>query len=306
MSNSAYTTQLRALLCPTCGAPVTTPPQGGGFTCGYCRAVGSIGARTDARPHHAPPPPQEEQARLAKLRFQYEQGQLASPYSAFVAPADLTHLVALRPPHSWGPWFEAWKAAVAGLIQQPTMPNQRRVFWLAQLTGMAVLNLGSTDPMRARAVRETALELLPDPGHKHLLRCTLSRAACSQHDVASAEQWLAGCDPYPGNLTLDTDYRLSLSVLSLAQGRWQVILETLGNQPNAIPIDYGRDMLAGMLRVHACEELGYLQAADGQLRYWFEEEKKLDSPIIFGILKANAQLGLCQRTCARLGIHIPT
>jgi hypothetical protein len=97
-----------------------------------------------------------------------------------------------------------------------------------------------------------------------------------------------------------------LAVLSLAQGRWNVILETLGNQPNAIPIDYGRDTLAGLLRVHACEELGYTQAADGQLRYWFEEEKKLDGPVVFGILKANAKLGLCQRTCARLGIPIPS
>ena len=28
--------------------------------------------------------------------------------------------------------------------------------------------------------------------------------------------------------------------------------------------------------------------------------------VIFGILKTNAKLGLCQRTCARLGIQIPS
>jgi hypothetical protein len=212
----------------------------------------------------------------------------------------------LRPPGSWGPWFEAWKSAVALLQQQPTEHNQKRVFWLAQLTGTPVLNLGRNDPARGRAIRETALELLPDPGHKQILRCALSRAASLHHDVASAEQWLAACDPYPGNLTLDTDYRLSVACLSLAQGRWGVILEVLGNQPEAIPIDYGRDFLAGLLRVHACEELGYTQAADGQLGYWFEQEKKMSGPVIFGILTTNAPLGLCQRTCARLGIRIPS
>ena len=304
MSNNAYTTQLRALLCPSCGAPVTTPPQGGTFQCGYCRAVGTVSARQDGRPQVAPPSPAEEHARLAKLRFQYDQGQLASPYSAFVAPQDVAHLVPLRPPHSWGPWFEAWKSAVARLVQQPTPQNQQRVFWLTQLTRTKVLDLGATDPTRARAIRETALELLPDPGHKHLLRCNLSSAACLQRDLPSAEQWLAACDPYPGNLTLDTDYRIASSWLHLAHGRWPAIFETLGNQPRVIPIDYGRDFLAGLLRVHACEELGYWQAADGQLRYWFEEEKKLDGPVLLGIIKSNASLGLCQRTCARLGIQV--
>jgi len=304
MSNNAYTTQLRALLCPSCGAPVTTPPQGGSFQCGYCRAVGSFAARFDTRAQVAPPSPAEEQARLEKLRFQYAQGHLASPYSTFVAPQELTFLVELRPPNSWGPWFEAWKSAVALLSQQPTEHNQRRIFWLTQLTRTPVLNLGSTDPVRARAIRETALELLPDPGHKHLLRCSLSSAACLQGDLPSAEQWLGGCDPYPGNLTLDTDYRISSSWLHIAHRRWQAILDTLGNQPNVIPIDYGRDFLAGLIRVHACEELGYPQAADGQLGYWFEQEKKMSGPVILAILKSNAPLGLCRRTCARLGIQI--
>jgi hypothetical protein len=306
MSSNAYTTQLRALLCPTCGAPITTPPQGGQYQCGYCRTVGSVGARVDARQRVAPPSPAEEQARFAKLRFQFEQGHLASPYSSYVVPQDLTHLVKLRPPHSWGPWFEAWKHAVALLAQQPNDQNQKRVAWLATLTSTPVLALSSTDPTRARAIRETALELLPDPGHKHLMRCALASAACLQGDRASAEQWLAACDPYPGNIILDTSYRVSSSFLHIAQGRWGAVLETLGNQPGVIPIDHGRDMIAGLLRVHACEELGYPQAAEGQLRYLFEQEKRLDGPVLLAIMKANAPLNLCRRTCARLGIQVPS
>jgi hypothetical protein len=260
----------------------------------------------DAAAHHPPPSPAEEQARLVKLRFQHEQGHLASPYSTFVAPVDVAHLAELRPPHSWGPWFEAWKLAVAHLAQQPSPQNQQRVAWLAQLTATGVLELGRLDPPRARAIRETALELLPDPGHKHQIRCVLSRGACLQHDLPSAEQWLAGCDPYPGNITLDTEYRMSSSYLHVAHGRPAAVLETLGGQPGAIPIDFGRDMLAGLLRVHAWEELGQPQGADAQFAWLFEEEKKLSGPILFSILKANAPLNLCRRTCARRGIQIPS
>jgi len=304
MSN-AYTTQLRALMCPTCGAPITTSTQGGTYQCGYCRTQGTLAARSDARMQRPPPSPQDEQARLAKLRFQREQGHLASPYSSFVAPQDVAHLAQLRPPNSWAPWFEAWKRAVAMLTQQPTEQNQKRVAWLAQLCSTGVLQLGTTDPARARAIRETALDLLPDPGHKHLIRCALSRAAVLQGDAASAEQWLAACDPYPGNITLDSDYRMSVAYLCTARGQWGGVLEALGNQPGVIPLDFGRDMLAGLLRVHACEELGYPQAADGQLGWLFQEEKKLDGPVLFGIVKANAALNLCRRTFARLGIQIP-
>jgi hypothetical protein len=306
MTANAYTTQLRALMCPNCGAPVVTSPQGGTYQCGFCRAMGSIGARMDARPQRPPPSPADEQARIARLRFQHEQGHLASPYSTFVAPQDVTHIAELRPPNSWGPWLEAWKYAVGLLAQDPSAQNQKRVAWLAQLTATPVLNLGSLDPSRARAVRETALELLPDPGHKHLIRCALSRGACLQRDLPSAEQWLAACDPYPDNITLDTDYRISASYLHVAHGRSGAVLETLGNQPGAIPIDFGRDFLAGLLRVHACEELGYPQAADGQLRWLFEEEKKMSGPVLLAIMKSNAALNLCRRTCARLGIQIPS
>ena len=60
-------------------------------------------------------------------RHRADQGQLASPYSAFVTPADVTHLVPMRPPHSWGPWFEAWKSAVPRLVAQPTPPNRIQI-----------------------------------------------------------------------------------------------------------------------------------------------------------------------------------
>lgn len=306
MSSSAYTTQMRALMCPTCGAPVTTPSQGGQYQCGYCRAVGTLGARMDARPPVAQPSAQQEEARLAKLRFQYDQGQTASPYSTFVAPTDVIHLVQLRPPESFGPWMEAWRYAVGLLAQDPSEHNQKRVFWLANLTGAGVLNLGKNDPPRARAIRETALELLPDPGHKHILRCGLSRAACSLQDLQSAQDWLAGCDPYPGNITLDSEYRLSSAMLHHAYGQWSQVVGVLGNQPGVIPFDYGRHFLAGVYRVHACEELGWTQAADAQLGHWFQEEKKMDGAVIMSIIASGAPMGLCRKTCARLGIPIPS
>ncbi|CAN5820001.1 hypothetical protein BH09MYX1_BH09MYX1_61590 [soil metagenome] len=165
MSASAYTTQMRAVMCPTCGAPVTTPPQGGQFQCGYCRAIGTFGARADARPATAPLSPQQEEARIAKLRFQYEQGELASPYTTFSAPTDVIHVAQLRPPESFGPWMEAWRYAVGLLAQSSTEQNQKRVFWLASLAAAGVLNLGKTDPPRARHSRNRARPS-PRPGPK--------------------------------------------------------------------------------------------------------------------------------------------
>ncbi|MFO0736267.1 MAG: hypothetical protein U0270_10315 [Labilithrix sp.] len=303
----AYTTQFRALMCPTCGAPVTIAPQGGQFQCPYCRSIGSAGARHDGHAQRPPPSPAEEQVRISKLQMQKDMGPHASPYSSFLAPADLQFLASLRPPESWGPWFEAWKQSVIMLTQQgATEPNQKRVAWLATLTSTPVLNLGSADPLRARAIRETALELLRDPGHQHVIRCVLSRGACLQRDVASAEQWLSACDPYPSNITLDSEYRLARAYIHTANGNWNGVIEMLGNQPNVVPLDFGRDMLGGLFRVNACEELGWAQAADGQLDWLFQQERQLDGPVLFGIMKANAPLGLCRRICARRGIPIPS
>lgn len=306
MTNNAYTTQFRALMCPQCGAPVTTAPQGGQFQCQYCRAVGAAGARNDGRMQRPPPSPADEQARIAKLHFQHQMGPHASPYSSFLAPDDLKYLVALRPPQSWGPWFEAWKDACMRIAQQgATDVNQKRIAWLTTLTSTAVLNLGANDPMRGRAIRETALELLKDPGHQHNIRCVLSRAACLAHDLASAEQWLSACDPYPANITLDTEYRMASAYIHIARSSWNGVLETLGHQPNLIPMDFGRDILSGLLRTHALEELGYVPAADASLNWVFEQERHLDSPIVLSILKTNAPIGLCRRICARRGIQIP-
>lgn len=91
---------------------------------------------------------------------------------------------------------------------------------------------------------------------------------------------------------------MSASYLHTARGNYNGVFEMLGNQPGVIPLDYGRDMLAGL---HACEALGYTQAADGQLGWLFEQEKKLDGPILPSIIKANKGINLCRPTCARLG-----
>ncbi|CAN5819902.1 hypothetical protein BH09MYX1_BH09MYX1_61580 [soil metagenome] len=90
-----------------------------------------------------------------------------------------------------------------------------------------------------------------------------------------------------------------------AYGQFGQVIGVLGNQPGVVPFDYGRHFLAGLYRIHACEELGWTQAADAQLAHWFAEEKKMDSPVVLSIMSAGAPLGLCRRTCARLGIQIP-
>jgi hypothetical protein len=63
------------------------------------------------------------------------------------------------------------------------------------------------DPERCRATYETALEALPSPAHKEIMRCRLARAARKAGDITAAYAWFDGCDPKPSDLEADSDYR---------------------------------------------------------------------------------------------------
>lgn len=301
MTRDAYTTKLRVLLCPNCAATISSASEGGRYRCEYCGAIGVIDARIDAHAGHAPI---DEAARLAGLRLQFEQGHLASPYSPYLVPKDVLHLLELRPPASDAPWRKAWKRAVEKLAHKASKTAQRRVYCLANMVSTAVLSLGQTDPLRARAVLETAIELLPDAGYKQIFRCDLVSSALRAGDLASAQTWLAGCDPHAHNLTVDTNYRVAAARIHCARGEWAPMLALLGREPDEIPIEWSCDVLAGLLRVHALEAVGERAAADAQLDHWIQRDQRRDGPTVGPCLESNAYMGLCQSTCGRRGMQI--
>ena len=68
---SAYTAELRVLVCANCGAPVDVAVQGGLFHCQYCSAQARVPARAElhaSMPIEAPRIPEHE--RLRRLREQ--------------------------------------------------------------------------------------------------------------------------------------------------------------------------------------------------------------------------------------------
>src|SRR4051812_30358435 len=58
---SAFSTDVRILTCPQCGAPIQMARQGGQVQCGYCHAPLTVGARDDAPAHHLGPQLNEDE-----------------------------------------------------------------------------------------------------------------------------------------------------------------------------------------------------------------------------------------------------
>lgn len=297
--DNAYTTEIRALLCTRCGAPITLPAAGNIFQCKYCGVSGTVEDRRAPEPPRAAPGPQEEYARLMKLRMQYQQGPTALAPYGFVPPQDVAYLAGLRPPHSLGPWFEAWKQAVALLQASGSPLDQMRVAWLARSVSAVYLGLVNSDPLRARAVLETALDLLRDPGHQHMMCCQLSGLASSVGDTESARRWLERCDPYSPWLSLDTVYRIAAAKIHLALQQWDGVILLIGREPREIPIDFPCEHMAGLYQVHAWEGLGQPAVADAQLGMWVADEAMRAPGTIAMILESHRWLQLCAAPLAR-------
>jgi hypothetical protein len=124
-----------------------------------------------------------------------------------------------------------------------------------------------------------------------VIRCALSSSATRAGDFAAAERWLTGCDPAPGNISLDSAYRMALAMLRTARLDSQGVLAILGTRPDAFPFEAARELTLGLLRVHALEAAGFLTEAGEQLVAWMQK------PDAAGVV---ASLGhVCDPTRAR-------
>ena len=155
MVTSAFDITIRALECQKCAAPINAPSAGGQVTCHYCGAVNHIGVRRSDAPGQAQSMA-DEVARLSQLKSQLEHPVHGHPYD-MSRPSG-----GMRGDEPDAVIKKAWQAAKAtGAGASPD--SQRRLCWLA-------LRLASSEARRdeitARAVLETALDLLPDVGHR--------------------------------------------------------------------------------------------------------------------------------------------
>jgi hypothetical protein len=249
------------LECQSCGAPVEASLEGGVVSCRYCGASNevSVRERSDKAGRKAPSMA-DDVARLSRLKAQIDSPLTGHVYDLSQPPQGLTEPpVAGRLEWLKARWHEAKDAAADG--QNPQA--QHRLCWVA--FKLADEFDEADKPDYERAVLETALEQLADDGHRHLVRCRLALEAIGEGDVASAEGWLAECDPIPEVPELDSAFRRAKAHIAAAKGDAAGVLGQVGREPGNTPIHPSQQGALWRLRIHALEALGEAAAADAAL-----------------------------------------
>ncbi len=261
MASTVYTYELKTIECASCGAPLTGTLAGARVTCSYCSAVISVAPRLK----EARPAPLEESVRLAGLRAQLDQADDPANPLAARTPAGLEHLDAtLSEPTARPAVLEAYRRAWQDARSQLAGGDAgaaTQVFRLA--LRLDALHLEAGDHSRSRAVLETALDLLPRPEQRDIVRCRLARAALRVGDLAAFTAWMKDADPRSPRLEVDTEHRSSMALYFLHQRELAAILTLLGEDGAAVPL--APSPLVLCLRSHALAGLRREEAARGQI-----------------------------------------
>jgi hypothetical protein len=253
-TGSAYTTQLRLLLCTNCGAPVDVSVMGGSFQCRYCSAQSQLAARSALpafAPHQASQIPEEE--RMRRLRMQDNRPLLP--------PQGIAHL--FGPGGEIPPWreqevFAAWQAARKRTATQ-AVDAAEELFFLTEALGNKFVH--TKDWTKHRAMLESALEAVFLPRHRSILAANLCLGACRQGDVDGATTWLTLADPASDDLYADSMYRMARARVCALKGDYQGVISALGQSAADLPIHDALDCSASVHRANAWERLGRVDLA---------------------------------------------
>jgi hypothetical protein len=290
---SAFATDIRVITCPHCGAPLRSAPSGGQVTCGFCHATSAVHARDD-RPLAHVGPPISEQGRMQSLWAQ------AQAYGDTQLPMEMAQLLRNGPlnqatfPQGLALWQAYIQRAQAGDFQA----SEFATLMTGALSSFCVMN---HDEVRQRAIFETALDVLPNPNHKQVMRCNLARAAIKAGDLAAGQQWMAACNPTPVDLEADTAYRGTFAAMATARNDFQNVLAALGPHVNAVPLALPMQVLCNVYRANAIEKLGNPQAAAQQLAQTAQTLAN-GANAIKGIIQASP-FHLCPQALPMSGIH---
>lgn len=110
------------------------------------------------------------------------------------------------------------------------------------------------------------MDIVSDPLLRGDLRCVLARGAARERDIASAEAWLAPCDPRPVTLREDSSYRQAAGLLALIKGDAARTLALVGRRDGDIPLGDRQRTSMTLVRAFALEELGFVDEAIAMLR----------------------------------------
>ncbi len=258
MSKTVFDFEVRTLECASCGGPIEAPKQGGHTRCTYCGATNVVERRSADERAHRKPSMAEEVARLSRLKSQLQNPLSGHIYDLERRPMDFGHI---DPMGSSG--FARLKSIWDQAKNAATAPSgselDRRLCWTA--LRLADHYRRNRDAIHARAVLETALDRVGDAGLCNLVRCRLASEAVFERDLPSAHGWLDECDAAPEVVELDSAYRESLARIRNAERNPSAVLDVLGRRHGDIPIQSAYDFETSLLRIHALELSGALQAA---------------------------------------------
>mgnify|MGYP002632528245 CR=1 FL=1 len=257
VGHNAFDITIRALECQQCAAPVSAPKGGGQVACDYCGAVNLVVTRGVDAPS-ATSSLADDVLRLSQLKSQLEHPVTGHAYDLSRPPAGLglhTSTAALD---------AVWRGLRADAESAQTPAAQHKMCWVVMTLADRRLSAGKA--LESRAILETALDLLADAGHRHLVRCRLVTEAVMEGEHDAAAGWLAECDPNTEVLELDSTYREAAARVRLAHRDWEGVLAITGRTHHDIPVhpDHHRDV--AYIRLHCLEQSGAAGEAHRLLR----------------------------------------
>jgi predicted nucleic acid-binding protein len=258
MAETVYSYRVRTIECDNCRAPLTsTALEGGQLTCTFCGASLQIAGR---RREHREETRISEPERLAGLRAQkavfdsekalLQDPEVLRPFRSMLKNPDTraAGLEGLR---------QEWEKTRRAVASGGSADGETHLLRVAIIVALTFREAG--DHTRARAILETALELLSDGEHRDIVRCRLVQAAVRAGDLEAAASWLEEVNPRPIKLEADHEVRVARATLQLACGEHRQLLETLGRKPGDVPLLHL--LRPYCLRAHAHAGLGDPEAA---------------------------------------------
>jgi hypothetical protein len=243
---------IRVLACQRCGGPVQALPAGGTFPCAFCGALLVLAPRA-RHALGAPTLPEPERLKLLSTQVSVDHSRGVTEFSHFVRDG-------LHDPAFLDEALAVWNELRAKLQVTVDSDAVDRFFVFTKVVADQL-----PDAERKRAVLETAVETLPNASDRHVMYARLARVAINEGELDAARAWLALCDTHSIVIEADTELRIALARLALAERDYPTVLEHLGPRDGALPIhDRGR-MLAAVYRAHAYESLGDLATATSEL-----------------------------------------
>lgn len=250
MSKTLFDTAVRAVECPNCGGPVESSDRGGRVKCRFCAVEVVVRLRAKDSYGHDRLSQQEDVARLSRLMAQVAHPVHGHAYDLEHTPPDLVGVGEAQ-------MAAMWSRAKAGV--DTSTDAQHRLCFLAH--SLSTYYVASDLTLRARAVLETAVDLLADSGHRHIVRCRLASLAARHGDLESATEWLSECDEASEVLELDGEYRLAAARVAIERRDPAQALRLLGETEGRVPVDSSHKKSFEAHRIAARELAGNLAGA---------------------------------------------